>query len=37
MNDTPRVILILATEADDKFIWDQLQMLKFEMFAAGPV
>jgi hypothetical protein len=37
MNDSPRVILTLAAEADDKFIWDQLQMLQLEMFGAGPV
>jgi hypothetical protein len=37
MNDNPRVILTLAAEADDKFIWDQLQTLQLEMFGAGPV
>ena len=36
MNDNPRVILTLAAEADDKFIWDQLQTLQLEMFGAGP-
>jgi len=34
----PRVILALATEADDRFgIWDRLKLIQPEMFAAGPV
>ena len=37
MNDNPRVILALAAEADDRFIWDQLRTLPLEMFGAGPV
>jgi hypothetical protein len=36
-NQNPRMILALAAEADDKFIWDQLRTLQPEMFAAGPV
>jgi hypothetical protein len=36
MNDA-RVILALAAEADDKFIWDRLKNIQTEMFAAGPV
>jgi hypothetical protein len=37
MNDAPRLILALAAEADDEFIWDRLTDIKAEMFAAGPV
>jgi hypothetical protein len=32
-----RVILALAAERDDGFIWDQLQTIQTEMFAAGPI
>ena len=32
-----RMILALAAEADDRFIWDRLKALQPEMFAAGPV
>ena len=40
MNDDhqdARMILALAAEADDEFIWDQIKTLQTEMFAAGPV
>jgi len=34
----PRIILALATEADDRFaIWDRIKMIQPEMFAVGPV
>ena len=33
----PRIILALAAEADDTFMWDRLRTLQTEMFAAGPV
>ena len=33
MNDQPRVILALATEADDEFIWDRMRTLASEIFA----
>jgi hypothetical protein len=36
-NDTARVILALAAEANDDFIWDQLKIIQPDMFAAGPV
>src|SRR6516225_4607830 len=36
-NDDARVILALAAEADDEFIWDQLKKIQVGMFAAGPV
>ena len=32
---TARMILALAVEADDKFIWDRLRALQPEMFSAG--
>jgi hypothetical protein len=32
-----RMILALAAEADDGFIWDRIKRLQTEMFAAGPV
>jgi hypothetical protein len=32
-----RIILALAAEADDRFIWDRLKTIQAEMFAAGPV
>jgi hypothetical protein len=32
-----RMILAVAAEADDGFIWDQVQAIQTEMFAAGPV
>jgi hypothetical protein len=32
-----RMILALAAEADDGFIWDRIKMLQTKMFAAGPV
>jgi hypothetical protein len=38
MNQDPaRVIVALAAEADDEFIWDRFKALQPEMFAAGPV
>ena len=40
MNDDhqdARMILALAAEADDRFIWDRIKTLQPEMFAAGPV
>ena len=39
MNDQQdaRMILALAAEADDKFIWDRVKTIQHEMFAAGPV
>jgi len=37
MNDQPRIILALAAEADDTFMWDRLRTLQTEMFAAGPI
>lgn len=36
MND-PRVILAVAAEADDDFIWSQVKAIQAKMFAAGPV
>jgi hypothetical protein len=37
-NDRPRMILALATEADDGFgVWERVKTLQPEMFAAGPV
>src|SRR6266705_2789900 len=36
-NDDARVILALAAEADDRFIWDRLKAIQADMFAAGPV
>jgi hypothetical protein len=35
--DSARVIVALAAEADDEFIWDRFKALQPEMFAAGPV
>jgi hypothetical protein len=32
-----RMILALAAEADDEFIWGQIKTLQPEMFAAGPI
>jgi hypothetical protein len=32
-----RMILALAAETDDRFIWDRIRALQTEMFAAGPV
>jgi hypothetical protein len=37
MNDSARVILALAAEADDEFIWKHLKVIQAEMFGAGPV
>jgi hypothetical protein len=37
MSDGARVILALAAEADDEFIWKHLKLIQAEMFAAGPV
>jgi hypothetical protein len=37
MIDDPRLILALAAEADDEFIWDRLTDIQVAMFAAGPV
>ena len=39
MNDhrDARMILALAAEADDRFIWDRVRTIQTEMFAAGPV
>ena len=36
-NHNARMILALAAEGDDAFIWEQVKMLQTEMFAAGPV
>jgi hypothetical protein len=36
-NNGARVILAVANEADDDFIWDQMKSLQADMFAAGPV
>ena len=32
-----RMILALAAEADDRFIWDRVRTIQTEMFATGPV
>jgi hypothetical protein len=32
-----RIILAVANQADDNFVWDQLRTLQADMFAAGPV
>ena len=32
-----RMILALAAEANDEFVWDRVKTLQTEMFAAGPV
>jgi hypothetical protein len=40
MNDDhqdARIILALAAETDDRFIWDRVRTIQTEMFAAGPV
>lgn len=37
MSDGARVILALADEADDEFIWNHLKVIQAEMFGAGPV
>jgi hypothetical protein len=37
MENTPRIILAIAAEANDKFIWDQIRTFQTKMFAAGPV
>jgi hypothetical protein len=39
MNDhrDARMILAVAAEADDRFIWDRVRTIQTEMFAAGPV
>jgi hypothetical protein len=37
MNDDARVILALAAEADDAFIWNRLRVIQADMFGAGPV
>jgi hypothetical protein len=36
-NQGARMIVALAAEADDTFIWDRIRALQTEMFAAGPV
>jgi hypothetical protein len=36
-NSDARVILAVADEADDGFVWDQLKNLQAGMFGAGPV
>jgi hypothetical protein len=36
-NNNARVILALAAEADDEFIWEQLKVIQAEMFAVGSV
>src|SRR5436190_24293010 len=33
----PRMILALAAEADDAFIWDRIKTVQPEMLAAGPI
>jgi hypothetical protein len=37
MNNGARVILALAAEADDEFIWSRLRVIQADMFGAGPV
>jgi hypothetical protein len=39
MNDDQdaRIILAVAAEADDSFIWERVRTIQTEMFAAGPV
>ena len=37
MNNQPRVILALAAEAEDEFIWNTVRTVQTELFAAGPV
>jgi hypothetical protein len=32
-----RIILAVAAEADDAFIWDRIRMIQLGMFTAGPV
>jgi hypothetical protein len=36
-NGDARVILAVAAEANDDFIWNRLKTMKADMFAAGPV
>src|SRR5262245_43292174 len=36
-NDDARVILAVAAEANDRFLWDRLKDVQAGMFAAGPV
>jgi hypothetical protein len=38
-NNKPRMILAVATETDDatKFIWDRLENMQADLFAAGPI
>jgi hypothetical protein len=31
-----RMILALAAEADDRFIWDRIRTIQTDMFAVGP-
>jgi hypothetical protein len=33
----PRVIIALAVETDDEFVWDRLRRIQIDMFAAGEV
>src|SRR5262249_4474185 len=35
--DTPRIILALAAEINDQFIWNRLIDIQAQMFAVGPV
>jgi hypothetical protein len=37
LNGQARVILGVANESDDDFIWDQLKTMQADMFAAGPI
>ena len=37
MTDQPRIILAVAAEANDQFIWQSVRTIQTEMFAAGPV
>jgi hypothetical protein len=37
MPNDARVILAVAAQADDDFIWDRLKSLGADMFATGPV
>jgi hypothetical protein len=39
MTDKPRMILAVATEADDKtkFIWERLKVIQPDLFAIGPI
>jgi hypothetical protein len=36
-NEPPRMILALASEADDEEVWDQVKTIQAEMFSAGGI